>query len=221
MVAEPERGGPVRLAVLVGSPRRASCALVAREVAAGASQAGVEASCLYLDGYLIGGCTGCGACSATGRCVLETEEGRPDRPGFAALREELLHADALALVAPVYFGGPPSQLKAAFDRFQPLWVQRYLLGTRPALSPAARKPLDLFVLGGGGDPFGYDALVACARSALRMADFELREVRDLVGFEAWPGGQRELLLQARAWGAELARAALAAPRPTIRRPDED
>ena len=89
-------------------------------------------------------------------------------------------------MAPVYFSGPPSQLKAVLDRMQPLWCQRYLLGQRPVRPLECRRPLDLFVVGAGGDPFGHDALVSCARSSLRMADFELHAMHDLVGFGQAP-----------------------------------
>ena len=176
--------------VLVGSPRRCgNCARAATALARVLCEQGVQAEPLLLSDFEVGGCMGCGACEAMGACVLDAREGRGARPGFASLQARLLAADALALVAPVYFSGPPSQLKAALDRMQPLWCQRYLLGRRPVLPPERRRPFDLLAVGAGGDPFGYEALVSCARSSLRMADFELREVHDLVGFgqHARPG----------------------------------
>ncbi len=189
--AAPEAAEPVSpcVCVLAGSPRRdgASAALAAC-IARGVGRAGCRADLVLLADFAVAGCTGCGTCESTGACVLDAGERRAaaagGRPPCAALRARLDAADGLALVSPVYFSGPPSQLKAFFDRMQPLWAQRYLLRTRPVLPPGERRPLDLFVVGSGGDPFGYDALVSCARSSLRMADFELRALHDCVGYRA-------------------------------------
>ena len=185
--------------VLSGSPRRGRCLELAAHVARGAELAGCEARTLALAGLEVAGCTGCGACSRTGECALPED-------GMAEVARALEGADALALVAPVFFAGPPSQLKAALDRLQPLWARRYLLGTHPLLPKEARKPFDLLVVGSGGDPFGHEPLVTCCRSALRMADFELREVRDLVGVDMPAASEA-----ARAWGEDLARHLLGDP----------
>lgn len=175
-----------RVCVLCGSPRKGACAALARRVAEGVGSAGAVPDLVFLADCAIAGCVGCGACERTGSCVFDAGERRrlregSGRPGAAWLVERLEAADALALVAPVYFSGPPSQLKALFDRMQPLWCQRYALHVRPVLPPAERKPFELFAVGGGGDPFGYGALVSCAHAALRMADFELRATHDFVG----------------------------------------
>jgi len=196
-----------RVAVLAGSPRAGgACVALASQVAAGVTAAGAQARLLRLADYAPAGCIGCGACERTGACVLEARELEAERaggrPGFLALLRELEAADALVLVAPVYFAGPPSQLKALFDRLQPYWAQRYVLGTRhAALPPAERKPFDLVVVGTGKDPFGHEPLVTCARSSLRMLDFELREVRSAVGLDP---GDLATAAQARAWGEDLA-----------------
>ena len=145
--------------MLVGSPRKnGACARFAAELEDALHGSGAVAELLFLCDYEVLGCVGCGACERTGACVLDAREGAGGRPGFACLLKRLQAADALALVAPVYFSGPPSQLKAVLDRMQPLWCQ----------------------------PFGYDALVGCARSSLRMADFELHAMHDLVGFGQAP-----------------------------------
>ena len=209
----------LRVAVLVGSPRRhGACARFAAELEGALHAAGAVPELLLLSDYEVQGCVGCGACEATGACVLDAREGAGGRPGFARLLKRLQAADALALVAPVYFSGPPSQLKAVLDRMQPLWCQRYLLGQRPVHPLECRRPLDLFVVGAGGDPFGHDALVSCARSSLRMADFELHVMHDLVGFGQasrpgctyGPDFDASLLSNVSAWASDLVHAAQAA-----------
>lgn len=195
-----------RALVLAGSPRLAgTCADLAAHVAKGLVEAGCEAPVCRLGDYDIAGCTGCGACERTGACVFDAREREAARrggsPGASQLAGELEAADALVLVAPVFFSGPPSQLKAFFDRLQPYWAQRYILGTRHAALPLdVRKPFDLVAVGAGGDPFGYDALVRTARSALRMLDFELAAAHEAVGPQRRDPATLE---RARMWGAGL------------------
>lgn len=211
---EPPAGAaPVRVGVLAGSPRRASCARLARDVVAPALRGGgVEADVRLLADYDVAGCTGCGACSRTGTCVLFAREageaaGSPaPGPAFSQVQTQtagprprgggsfldlfawLDGLDALFLVAPIYFAGPPAQLKALLDRLQFLWARRYVLKAWPALPLEGRRPLLVLGVGGGGDPFGSEALVTCARSALRMMDFELERSETLVGYRTGRAG---------------------------------
>lgn len=208
-----EEAGPVRIGVLAGSPRRANCAHLAHAVVAPSLRAAcgtAEVSVRALADYRVAGCVGCGACSRTGTCVLFAREvarggcaGDGPASTFLDLFAWLDGLDALVLVAPVYFAGPPSQLKALLDRLQFLWARRYVLKARPALPGEARRPLLVLGVGGGGDPFGSEALVTCARSALRMMDFELEGAETLVGYRtARPDAPDDALLERRA--AELA-----------------
>ena len=126
-------------------------------------------------------CVGCGYCNKSGKCIFEANE-RASEPvsGFSALYDALEQTQMLVIVAPVYFAGPPALYKAFLDRMQPFWVQRYMLQTRPPLLHSQRKPLILAVQGGGGDPFGYEPLVTCTKSAMRMLNFELQAVVDCI-----------------------------------------
>lgn len=199
--------------VLMGSPRRAGrCAACAEALARGASARGCEARVLRLPDLDVPGCTGCGACERTGECVIPGELARQGRrDGMALVLAALEEAQALALVSPVYFAGPPSQLKAVLDRLQPLWSRRYVLRTRPALPKESRKPALVVAVGAGGDPFGHGPLVECCRSALRMADYEAREACALIGPKDGEGRLAEER-EAESWGAELAGLALARKR---------
>ena len=106
-----EGAGRPRVAVLVGSPRKnGACARFAAELEGALYGAGAEPELLLLSDYEVLGCVGCGACERTGACVLDAREGAGGRPGFACLIKRLQAADALALVAPVYFSGPPAGL---------------------------------------------------------------------------------------------------------------
>jgi len=82
-------------------------------------------------------------------------------------------ADEIIVVAPVYFAGPTSQLKALLDRLQPFfWSDA---------RHEALKPATLHIIGEGHDPFGYDPLVTCVQSSLLCAGFELLNLFDWVG----------------------------------------
>ncbi len=169
-------------------------------MARGVEGAGARCRLLRLADYDVLGCTGCGACERTGACIFEGRPTPSGRPGFDELLASVDGCDGLLLAAPVFFAGPPSQLKATLDRLQPFWAQRYLLKTRPCLPIDLRRPFELAVVGSGGDPFGYEPLVTCCRSALRMLDFEMGAVHDFVG-------DRDLA-RAEALGRDFARSLL-------------
>ena len=187
-VAEARQDECLRVGVLAGSPHRGNCAHLAREVLAPELQtAGFDVSVRLLADFEIAGCRGCNACAHTGTCVLFAGE----RGSRTAPRSTLLDLiswldglDALVLVAPLYFAGPPAQLKALFDRLQFLWARRYVLKAWPALPVDRRRPALVLAIGGGGDPFGSSALVTCAHSALRMMDFEMELSDAYIGYRS-------------------------------------
>lgn len=166
-----------------GSPRSRTCVALIDLIEQGAKKAGAKTQRFLLSKKHINPCVGCGSCRATGNCVQtgKTINGR-FADDYLELKAIIERVDALAIVAPLYFAGPPSQLKALYDRMQPYWVQRYLLGY-----PAAEKrPAQLFVVGAGGDSHGYLPLAGTTKSALAVAGFNLEKVNNFVGFSA-PG----------------------------------
>ena len=127
----------------------------------------------------ISGCMGCDVCKENvARIADGLDEDEALSPCAIAddmqeLYELIDAADELTVVSPVYFAGPPSQLKALLDRLQPYFWS--------AARKAAKRPAVLHVIGDGGDPHGFDALVAIVRSALAGAGFKLETVFDWVG----------------------------------------
>lgn len=208
-------GSRLAVGVLSGSPRHGNCEHLARVVLAPAVEsAGCAASVAALRSYVVAPCVGCGSCARTGVCSRAGREAAHEhsRPGFLSLLSWLDSLDALVLVAPLYFAGPPAQLKAFLDRLQFLWARRYPLGLRPPLPECRRRPLAVVAVGGGGDPFGSSALLSCARSALRMADFELACSCELIGYRTGRedvAPDEEFERRASACAAALAREALA------------
>ena len=110
-------------------------------------------------------CLGCNHCAEDARCIL-----RDDMDG---LLSALAESAELFVVCPVYFAGPPAQMKAVLDRMQPLFFTD--VRNRP------KRPAHLLVVGGGGDPHGFEPLVGIMRSALSVAGFRLDRVEASIG----------------------------------------
>lgn len=181
MHAQPSSTSPMLL-LINGSPRKHTCSSLIDLIEDGAREQGVRTQRFELYNKRINPCVGCNACARTGYCAYAGKSTR--KTGFIDDYLELVglleRCDGLAVVAPVYFSGPTSQLKALYDRFQPYWARKYVLG-QPF---PQRRPSQLFVVGTGGDPHGFDPVVTISRSALQIAGFELEKINNFVGFMA-------------------------------------
>jgi multimeric flavodoxin WrbA len=186
-----------RILAIAGSPRRGgnSDALLAA-CAEGATAAGAELDTLVVARSGIGACTGCNNCSAGGVCTV--------LDGMQDVYRRLDVADAIVVATPVYFASVPATLKALYDRCQPYWARRYVLG----LPAPTRRPAALLVVRGGGDPYGYECAVTTTRSV--FAVLSLDYLSELV-VEADARGdvatRKDSLARAREIGAGLAREA--------------
>lgn len=158
--------------VLMASPRRGGrCERWARETAHELQDAdGMPAPVIRVADLCIAGCRACDACRTAPdyACII--------RDDMDSVNDALSQANVLVLVTPVYFAGPPAQLKALLDRLQPhFWRGTRKLPKRRAL---------LYVVGDGGDPHGYEPLVTIVRSALAVAGFELEATQARIGAPA-------------------------------------
>ncbi|MDR1422835.1 MAG: flavodoxin family protein [Coriobacteriales bacterium] len=164
-----------------GSPRARTCEALVGLLEQGAKKAGAKTQRFCLSKKRIHPCIGCGACEKTGICSLASRtHDKQFLDDYLELKAVLERVDAVALVAPLYFAGPPAQLKALLDRMQPYWAQRYRLG----IKPPAKRPAQLFVVGGGGDEHGYTPLSITTKSAIAVAGFTLEKVNNFIGFAA-------------------------------------
>jgi multimeric flavodoxin WrbA len=146
-----------RVLGLAGSPRRhGNSDRLLEECLAGAREAGAETDLLVVSAAGIGPCTGCNDCSAEGKCVV--------RDGMQDVYPRLDAADAIVVATPVYFATVPASLKALYDRCQPYWARRYVLG-QPI---ARRRPGALLMVGGGGDPYGHECAATTTRSVFAV-----------------------------------------------------
>ncbi|NGM18228.1 flavodoxin family protein [Eggerthellaceae bacterium zg-893] len=164
----------MRRLVLCGSPRaRGRAAALALRVVEAYEQAGDEVGLVLLAEAVIAPCTGCNACKHNAATPLRDDLYCVIADSMARIRRQLNDCDALTVVSPVYFSGAPAQLKAFYDRLQPYYWSKYAKSTK--------RPADLFVVGEGGDPHGFEPLVSETRSALAVAGFRLERVHDWVG----------------------------------------
>ncbi|MCL2807844.1 MAG: NAD(P)H-dependent oxidoreductase [Coriobacteriia bacterium] len=165
---------------ICGSPRaRSSEALIAL-LEQGVQEAGACSRSFLLSQKHLAPCTGCGSCEETGNCIMaDAHSMHAAGDDYLELMDALSLADGLAVVTPLYFAGPPAQLKALYDRMQPLWSRVYALGQKPL----AKRPAQIFILGGGGDNHGYDPLVTISKSALAVTGFSLEKVQNFIGYK--------------------------------------
>lgn len=121
--------------------------------------------------HCIEGCNGCEYCETTNECIITDE--------MPELLESLQKADRVVLVTPTYFAGIPSQTKAVLDRFQQVYWHYTELRNAQKLPP--KRPLALYIVGDGGDPHGYDGVLATVRSSFAIVGFKVQSVVKLIG----------------------------------------
>jgi multimeric flavodoxin WrbA len=151
----------------------------------------------------IEGCRGCGGCSETGRCVL--------RDGMDEVYRLLDEAAAVVVSTPVFFATVPADLKALYDRCQPYWARRYLLGEA---RPVVPRPGVALIVGAGGDPFGTSCALAPTQSVFAVLGVSLIDRIEIVGPDGphEVRGDEDLLARAVRSGVATAEKAAAAGR---------
>lgn len=139
-------------------------------------------------------CRGCNACSSTGECVV--------RDAMDDVYPLLDSVDAIAVASPIYFASVPAVLKALYDRCEPYWARRYVLG-EPRRE--RKRPGGLVLVGGGGDPFGTQCAVTPTKSVFGVLEVELAEYYEFVGADSPTDISRhpEALDEARLIGTRL------------------
>lgn len=186
---------PVRVLCIAGSPRRhGNSEQLLDALALGVTEAGGEPVRLRAADAGVAPCRGCNACSKTGVCIVTD--------GMDAVYAQLDEADAIAVATPVFFATVPATLKALYDRCQPYWARRFVLG-----EPAAtvKRPGAILVVGGGGDPFGTTCAFTTTRSVFAVLGVRADGVLEVVGPDAASDitTRPDALARAREIGREL------------------
>jgi multimeric flavodoxin WrbA len=100
----------MKVLLINGSPNDEGCTYTAlREVASALEKGGVEAEMLNIGTKPVYGCTACGGCRKTGKCVISDDL-------CNTLAEKIIASDGVVIGSPVYFSGPNGALCALLDR---------------------------------------------------------------------------------------------------------
>lgn len=98
-----------KVLILSASPRLGGNSdTLCDEFLKGALEAGNSVEKIFLRSHKIGYCMGCGACAATGVCVLKDD--------MAEILQKMIDADVIVMATPVYFYTMNGQLKTLIDR---------------------------------------------------------------------------------------------------------
>jgi NAD(P)H-dependent FMN reductase len=160
MTAEEKRP---RVLCIAGSPRRrGNSEQLLDALARGVRGAGGEPDVLAVSEFGIQLCHGCSVCTHGGTCILA------DR--MQELYPRIDAADAIAVASPVYFATVPANLKAFYDRCQPYWARRFVLGEPHAAVP--KRPGAFLLVRAGGDPYGCRCAVDPTKSVFAVLGVE-------------------------------------------------
>ncbi len=186
---------PLLLAI-AGSPRRhGNSERLLDACLDGIAEGGANAEKLAVVEYGIEPCDGCNACSSTGECHI--------RDRMQEVYPLLDAADAIVVASPVFFATVPAALKALYDRCQPYWARRYVLGEPP---PERKRPGALLLARGGGDPYGFEAAAITTRSLFAVLGVSYDAELCVSGVDGPRDvdGRPDALAEARRIGAETA-----------------
>lgn len=112
----------MKVILLNGSPHKEGCTDTAlREVEGSLIENGIETERIWIGGSAWG-CTACGACKKTGRCVVDD--------AVNEVLEKMETADGLVVGSPVYYASPNGSLVSFLDRL-------FYAGSCFAYKPAA------------------------------------------------------------------------------------
>ncbi len=99
----------MKVLLINGSPHEHGCTYTAlSEVATTLQKRGIETEILYPGKEPVSGCTACGSCFKTRRCVIKDKVNE--------LIERLNEIDGIVIGSPVYYAAPAGQLTAFLDR---------------------------------------------------------------------------------------------------------
>ena len=112
------------IVAIYGSPRRKgnTSSLLGRSVA-GARSVGADVQEFVLRDLKISPCLELYHCKKAGECSIKDD--------FQTVRDAALQAGALMLASPIFFYSVTAHTKMFMDRFQSLWVKKYLIDEVP------------------------------------------------------------------------------------------
>ncbi|MBP3479732.1 MAG: flavodoxin family protein [Oscillospiraceae bacterium] len=99
----------MKVLLVNGSPRQHGCTHTALTEAANAlNERGVETEIVWVGNKEIAGCTACGSCRKTGKCIFDDIVNE--------ISDKLDTYDGFIFGTPVYYGGPSGQILSVMNR---------------------------------------------------------------------------------------------------------
>ena len=99
----------MKVLLVNGSPRQHGCTYTALSEAAKAlNDRGIDTEILWVGSQSVAGCTACGSCKKTGKCIFDDLVNR--------IVENIDSYDGFVFGTPVYYGGPSGQILALMNR---------------------------------------------------------------------------------------------------------
>jgi multimeric flavodoxin WrbA len=158
----------MKILAIMASPRKSSNTdLLLGEFIRGAKEAGAEVDVVDLGEKNISGCREIYACEKTGRCVINDD--------FDEIYDKLESCDQLVIATPIFFYGPPAQLKALIDRTQAFYMRKYHLKNPIVAAGEPKRPMYLLALGGTDGEKIFDATSLILKYFLINLDMELKD----------------------------------------------
>ncbi len=145
----------MNIVVLEGSPNQhGSSNMLAEEFIRGAKEAGHQVKVIDAAHAELHPCTGCVHCGDEGPCVQKDD--------MEPFRREILEADMMAFVTPLYYYGMSTQLKTLVDRFCAI------------NSSITRKHMNSALLSAAwnADSWTFEALEAHYKTLVRYLDLD-------------------------------------------------
>ena len=190
----------VDIVAIYGSPRRkGNTAQLLERAVQGAREQGSSVREFVLRDLRISPCLEIYACKKDGECAIRDE--------FQLVRDELLESKGIMLASPIFFYSVTGQTKVFMDRFQSMWVKKYLLDQVPFGQWTPRRKGYFISVGATRGKKLFDGTLLTLKYFLDTVDAELwksllcRELDEAGDVLGHP----ELLDGAYKDGAELAR----------------
>ena len=99
----------MKVILINGSPNAKGCTFTAlSEVADTLGRNGIDTEIVQLGKKPVHGCTACGSCNTTGKCIFDDIAN--------TLADKMAAADAVVIGTPVYYANPAGPLLAVLDR---------------------------------------------------------------------------------------------------------
>lgn len=124
----------MRIAVLMGSPRKRDSYKICKEIENLMQEQGNQFEYIFLSDYEVKDCRGCD------QCFQKTERLCPCKDDLEVIKNKLINADGIIFATPVYAYQVPAPLKRLIDRMSYWFHRQELVG----------KPAGLVITTGGG-----------------------------------------------------------------------